>query len=75
MFMHKQKHPNLTSTYTETVVSFFLHLQDICLECGLNFTFITHVEKCVSAWDCYSNTGHLQNNECCVMPRRAPRTR
>lgn len=23
MFMHKQKHPNLTSTYAETVVSFF----------------------------------------------------
>lgn len=69
--MHKQKHPNLTSASAENICDFyfFLRLWDICVQYGVNLTFITHVEKCVSCWDCYSNTGHLKNNERCVMLR------
>lgn len=68
MFMHDQKHSNLTSTHTKTFVSFFsLFPQNICTQCGVNFTFITHVEKCILCLDCYSNTGHLKNNEFCAM--------
>lgn len=76
MFMHKQKHLNLRSTYTETFVPLHppplpsLFLQDICTQYGVNFTFITHVEKCVQCSDCYSNTGHLKNNERSLMPTR-----
>ncbi len=69
MFMHDQKHSNLTSTHTKTfAVFFFLSPQNICTQCGVNFTFITHVEKCILCLDCYSNTGRLKNNEFSAMP-------
>lgn len=44
----------------------FLFPQNICTQYGVNFIFITHVEKCILWLNCYANRDQLKNNEFCT---------